>query len=427
MKARKKLLNGLFISLSSLFAIGSTISCSPNNYVNIVKDVESIECEANYLSAFQNEQLDFFQSKIVNSDLIWEKNEQIFENGNFVFFVDSYEINCINLEFFYKPISKFYLIKFTFEDNTIINSFNKKVLEELMVKNVLSNFKNEMTATYSLGTDEIYIPFSVDDKSIEIVKDAYASFWSSWGVPNSSTRESKFVFHITNDVVREAVMTNNNKSDARVVVTDVHLNDLYYLPLIEVIKTPIWHSWYFQNKLTLNENEVFNDNSGKSFNLLLPEGADAGQEWWNGLISIVGLAQFATNIALMFCAGSSISWISELGYKALTKFAAGKTGLAIVKGFVKAWKEENLEVDVEGTIENIKKFGIKTTINQTINLLKPTNISIEGKVKYNAKATNLFGQESKAKIYDLAGFATADVTWIEYRQIDFGENNEQQV
>ena len=39
-------------------------------------------------------------------------------------------------------------------------------------------------------------------------------------------------------------------------------------------------------------------------------------------------------------------------------------------------------------------------------------------MKYDAKATNIFGRQSKAKIKDIVGISDVDITWKEYKEFN---------
>ena len=302
-----------------------------------------------FLSAYQKEE---YESKSKNENYIWYHNENIYKDDKYKINIDSINDKKIYVDFFSKNVSRYYLIEFNFFCDIMSNE--KEIINYIIIKETKHNYENNMISRYSLNNNEVWIPFSSSKKTISIINDAYTSFRSSWGVVNSSTKILNFDFNISEKLIRKSLLSEKHINDDRIVIESLKIKDLYYLPLIEVIKTPIWHSWFWQDNIKLNNTNIFNDIQDFKYNLILPEGSSSGQEWWHGLISAIGLGTFVSQLVLLFCSGSSSMLISNASYNALKWLSNGRFGLSLVWGFIKEYYENNLETNIDETMENVK-------------------------------------------------------------------------
>lgn len=413
---RKLLINSsLFITISFTSIVG-VVSCLNNNkfveptFKKTINQISDLNWSYEYLRAFRDEE--YNDSSLQHN--VWIKDEKIYENSEFKIYVEGETNNFIYLDLFNKKIKKWYLIKVSVNNLPLEKQF-KQTIENSIITKIINEFSKMVISKFS--TDNIYLPLTSENRSTTIQKDGYGSFKSSWGVWNSTTRQVDFNFEITKDLVRNQLLGQDKINEESVVIDKVKLNKLYYLPLIEIIDPPVGVANWTHKGITFNNEFIKTNFDNKTNRLKLPKGADRGQEWWqwftNGggkfLWDSIALGLSIAGTILSGNPSIMMSWISNI----MGAISLGDSVISQVIDNVSEGYLKNTYI-IKDFAETLINSGYEVDLNKYLDLNFNNVLNIWADIQYKAKATAMFGDRTKAKIYETVGLATSSIEWREY-------------
>lgn len=409
---RRKLLL-LFITIPFTPIVG-VVSCLNNNkfveptFKKTINQISDLNWSYEYLRAFRDEEYNDSSSQ----HNVWIKDEKIYENSEFKIYVEGETNKFIYLDLFNKKIKKWYLIKVSVNNLPLEKQF-KQTIENSIITKIINEFSKMVTSKFS--TDNIYLPLTSENRSTTIKKDGYGSFKSSWGVWNSTTRQVDFNFEITKDLVRNQLLGQDKINEESVVIDKVKLNKLYYLPLIEIIDRPVGVANWTHKGITFNNEFIKTNFDNKTNRLKLPKGADRGQEWWQWFTNGGGRFLWDSSSIGLAIAGTILSSAS-LGWSSII-VGALSLGDTIIRSLV-VDKANSKYLENKFIIDDFSNVlindGYEVNINKYLDLNYKNVVNIWADIQYKAKATAMFGDRTKAKIYEAAGLATSSIEWTEY-------------
>lgn len=411
---RKLLINSsLFITISFTSIIG-VASCLNNNkfveptFKKTINQISDLNWNYEYLRAFRDEE--YNDSSLQHN--VWIKDEKIYENSEFKIYVEGETNKFIYLDLFNKKIKKWYLIKVSVNNLPLEKQF-KQTIENSIITKIINEFSRMVTSKFS--TDNIYLPLTSENRSTTIKKDGYGSFKSSWGVWNSTTRPVDFNFEVTKDLVRNQLLGQNKINEESVVIDKVKLNKLYYLPLIEIIDPPVGVANWTHKGITFNNEFIKTNFDNKTNRLKLPKGADRGQEWWGwfldgGKFLWETFSSALINFGTILNSSPILDWASKIT-------EAISIGDEIFKSIVVDTVNEEYiknKIVIDNFSNALINNGYRVDLNKYLDLNSNNVINIWANIQYKAKSTAMFGNRTKAKIYEVNGLATSSIEWTEY-------------
>ncbi len=265
------------------------------------------------------------------------------------------------------------------------------------ISNVItSNWLNDVTGVVTM---DVEMPLN-GDKSI-ILKDGFASFQSSWGVENRSCSVVETQLSLDKMNILESLKLNMD--DKSVDIEKIILKNLKYIPLIEILDPPVWYATWNQQSIFVNNNLISNSLNNKNLDILLPNGADSGQEWWKWFTNgqdksyMATLIEFTTSII-----GLVVAKIPGLEYLS-PAIAAG--GLILSDWVFQKLNEIKFDYNKNKILYDdyydlIISKGYSVDFNPIdLNLESENKIIIKSNIQYAAKATAIFGDGTSAKIF----------------------------
>ena len=395
------------------FPVLSVISCSQNN-INLNKEgllKTNLEWNYEYIRAFRDEEYD---DTTLNHD-VWIKDEKIYEDDKFKIYVEGQRQNNLYLDLFSKKIMKWYLIDVSI-NNFLIDKKSKNEIQNTICKRIIDEFDSMVMSKFT--SNNIYIPLTSENYSTKMNNDDYGSFKSSWGVWNGTTKEVNFDFNINERLIRNQLLSEKNINDKAVVINNVKLNDLYYLPLIEIINPPVGNAYWTQRAITFNGDNIVSDQNNQKNKIRLPKGADKGQEWWRWFTDggkvlwdsiSLGLSVAGTLLPGASAIGQVMSWASII----MGSVSIGDSIRSTIMSTLKKEYDKNSDI-INDFSKTLIDNGYQISLNQYLNLNSNNIINIWANIEYRAKATAAFGDRTEARIYDAAGLLTTSIEWSEY-------------
>ncbi len=392
-----------------VLAISPIVSCTTSSVQRVVNEIDNpLQWTYEYVYAFREEETN--NPNLKHDFWIWD--EKIYEDDTFKIYVDGQEENLVYLDLFDKDVKKWYLIKIN-----LLNSLKGRLKEEVnrtISNEIVDQFYSMVTSHFK--SSAFYLPLTTENMSTKIIKNGYGTFRSSWGVWNSTTKEANVQFLVNNKLVRNQLLGQNNIDDDSVIINKVKINDLYYLPLINVIDPPVGKANWQQQQISFNDELIINDLDNVWKPIILPNGADKGQEWYKWFYDagdfLVNLISLGLSIAATICTGDMSLALS------LASISLGTTSLINgVLSKVFEYSDENYNENkyvIDNFWETLTTKGYKQILDKEIDLKKDNIINVNARAKYEAKATAFFGNRTEAAIYDVAGLATTEIEWTEY-------------
>ncbi len=376
-----------FLPIISITPIYSSLSFRTYNDNNFQFTYE-------YIHSFSQNEYNFLDS---NNQTIWQNNEILFQSNDFQIKFDSQSIlGEFYLDLYNYNVNKWYFIKINYDPSLNLNLLNKSEVNSNISNVITSNWLNDVTGVVTM---DVEMPLN-GNKSI-MLKDGFASFQSSWGVENRSSSVVETQLNLDKmDILESLKLNTDGKS---VDIEKITLKNLKYIPLIEILDPPVWYATWNQQSIFVNNNLISNSLNNKNLNILLPDGADNGQEWWKWFTNGKDKSYMATLI------GFTTSIISLViakvpGWKYLS--SAIEAGGIILSDWV-FQKLNEIKFDYnknkilyDNYYDLIISKGYSVNFNPIdLNLESENKIIVKSNIQYVAKATAIFGDGTSAKIF----------------------------
>ncbi len=391
-----------FLPIISITPIYSSLSFRTYNDNNFQFTYE-------YIHSFSQNEYNFLDS---NNQTIWQNNEILFQSNDFQIKFDSQStLGAFYLDLYNYNVNKWYFIKINYDPSLNLNLLNKSEVNSNISNVITSNWLNDVTGVVTM---DVEMPLN-GNKSI-MLKDGFASFQSSWGVENRSSSVVETQLNLDKmDILESLKLNTDGKS---VDIEKITLKNLKYIPLIEILDPPVWYATWNQQSIFVNNNLISNSLNNKNLDILLPNGADSGQEWWKWFTNgrdksyMATLIEFTTSII-----GLVVAKIPGLEYLS-PAIAAG--GLILSDWVFQKLNEIKFDYNKNKILYDdyydlIISKGYSVDFNPIdLNLESENKIIIKSNIQYVAKATAIFGDGTSAKIFSNPAVASMECELRKY-------------
>lgn len=366
----------------------------------IFSDVNQLQFKYEYIHTFSKTQYDF--EKIIN-ETPWQYNETIFKNNIFNIKLDSQNIKGeFYLDLYNLELDKWYFIKIYYNKDIDLKNLDKYKLANDICSIITNNFTNDVSREFILTNDLV---LNESGNKSKILNNAYGSFKSSWGVWNGTSVKSKTQYIINEKMIRETSQIELN--DDSYVFEEIKINDFYYLPLIEVIDPPVGSAKWTQRSLSINNVLVDSQLTNNTQNIVLPKNADSGQEWWKWFTNGKSFQDVVISFVSDLIASTVDIFVIAISDNPIAGFIVGEVvSKALDYTFHQLYKDNlinynNNKMVIDDYNKTLNEKGYKTQLSNPIllDVNKDNILLLDSDVNYSAKATAIFGDRTKAKIY----------------------------
>lgn len=396
------LFNISFLPIISITPICSSLSFKEYNVNNFKFTYE-------YIHSFSQNEYNFSNS---NNQTIWQNNEILFQSNDFQIKFDSQNIlGEFYLDLYSYNVNKWYFIKINYDPTINLNLLSKIQVNNDISNVITSNWLNDVTGVVTM---DVEMPLN-GDKSI-ILKDGFTSFQSSWGVENQSCSVVETQLSLDKMNILESLKLNMD--DKSVDIEKIVLKNLKYIPLIEILDPPVWYATWNQQSIFVNNNLISNSLNNKNLDILLPNGADSGQEWWKWFTNGKDKSYMATLIELTTSIISLV--VAEIPGLEYLSPAIEAGGLILNYWVFQKLNEIKFDYNKNKILYDdyydlIISKGYSVDFNPIdLNLESENKIIVKSNIQYAAKATAIFGDGTSAKIFSNPAVASMECELRKY-------------
>ncbi|MBD5423432.1 MAG: hypothetical protein HDR43_02965 [Mycoplasma sp.] len=315
-------------------------------------------------------------------------------------------IPCFTL--FDKTIKKYYLSEVNCSYEKLIKIWSKSRLKEHIYTNLIQSYKSEMIINHNISEADFFVPVDTSDNSLIFEKNDLIWFESSWNVWNKQSGNSIFNININSNKIREILFGPLEQNYDNLIIKNVNATDLYILPKIIVMDTPIK---YFD----FNINDIKDVDNNKNYELSLDEKSKIN-------IDVPGIND-----------NKYLNWVGMVYNKVLSGIVVDNNYIGGISSTLKNIINSNIndygdvlsKINasnrplVEKYVDDIMKKGKKISINISKKYVENDELiklNINSSIYSGANSSSLIADGSHVGIYDISCIQKMNINFIEYKK-----------
>lgn len=310
------------------------------------------------------------------------------------------------------------------------NYIESEVIKDKIGAYVENRFYQDKTQAKFLSSDKYFALFDTsEDNEGKIIDNGEVGFRSSWGRTNSSRANSRFMFNLQENTLKNHIILQEEQTWGKLNYKDIDILTIQptrfgLFPFVRIYNPPIANATWTTNKIYFNDNSSYKKYLNIEQKLQLPEGHDDGQEWWNWFKSFGGtlISILALTVGIInFITGGPISGILSI---------AISIGLLVADIMHKIKGHEKTDSLILKKILNDKKDVQKIYNYSMTDSFKLNNSPIidfknlknrflstyfDGELFGEAWSTAAFGTYSSMDLYTMWGAMNANIKYLVYK------------